>query len=55
MGHLTEDQAMLLLEMIDSRNLTSHTYREEVAERIFFKLSEYIKILEKVLERLKTE
>jgi len=43
---------MLLFEMIDSRNLTSYTYREEVAERIFSILSEYIKVLEEVLGKL---
>ena len=43
------------LEMIDDRNLTSHTYHEEIAENIFKNLSLYIKYLERVLEKLKKE
>ncbi|WP_022846320.1 HI0074 family nucleotidyltransferase substrate-binding subunit [Desulfurobacterium sp. TC5-1] len=48
-GHLNEEETILLLKMIDDRNLTSHTYREEVAERLFSKLEKYIIQLEKVL------
>ena len=48
-GYLNEEETILLLKMIDDRNLTSHTYREEVAERLFSKLERYIIQLEKVL------
>ncbi|WP_456426845.1 HI0074 family nucleotidyltransferase substrate-binding subunit [Desulfurobacterium sp.] len=48
-GHLNEEETILLLKMIDDRNLTSYTYREEVAERLFSKLEKYIIQLEKVL------
>ncbi len=49
-GYLDEEKAILFLEMIDDRNLTSHTYREEVAEKIFSKLERYIGELENILE-----
>ena len=41
-GYIKEDPAKLLLGMIDDRNMTSHTYHEEVAEIIFSKLKSYI-------------
>lgn len=52
-GYLNKEETILLLKMIDDRNLTSHTYREEVAERLFSKLEKYIIQLEKVLLGLK--
>ncbi len=52
-GYLNEDEAVNLLEMINDRNLTSHTYREEIADRIFSKIGSYIELMEKVLNRLK--
>ena len=48
-GYLKEEETILLLKMIDDRNLTSHTYREEVAERLFSRLEDYIKQVERVL------
>ncbi|SMO55739.1 nucleotidyltransferase substrate binding protein, HI0074 family [Balnearium lithotrophicum] len=53
LGYLTEGEAITFLKMIDDRNLTSHTYREEVAEQLFSKLNTYIIQLKKVLERLR--
>ena len=52
LGYLSEEEARKLLEMIDYRNLTSHTYHEEVAEEIFNKLDAYIVLLEKISEIL---
>jgi len=51
-GYLNEDQARKLLEMIDSRNLTSHTYHEEVAEEIFKRIENYIALLELVAGKM---
>ena len=51
-GYLDENAAWQLLEMIDDRNLTSHTYHEELAELIFKKLELYIAILEKTSSKL---
>jgi nucleotidyltransferase substrate binding protein (TIGR01987 family) len=49
-GHLTEEETVTFLRMIDDRNLTSHTYREEVAEHLFSKLETYILFLGKVFK-----
>ena len=51
-GYLDEVEATMLLQMIDDRNMTSHTYREEIAERIFAKLENYIKVLKEVASRI---
>lgn len=40
-GLLTDEQAVIGLEMIDDRNLTVHTYNEAVAEDIYSSLSAY--------------
>ena len=52
-GFLDEEHTILLLKMIDDRNLTSHTYKEEIAERIFSKLESYINVLEQIILKLK--
>ncbi|MGC8555276.1 MAG: HI0074 family nucleotidyltransferase substrate-binding subunit [Candidatus Acidulodesulfobacterium sp.] len=44
-GYIEENSAKLLMEMIDDRNMTSHTYHEEVAEIIFSKLKSYIDVM----------
>jgi nucleotidyltransferase substrate binding protein (TIGR01987 family) len=40
-GLLTEEQAVVALEMVDDRNLTVHTYNEQLAERIHRNLARY--------------
>ncbi len=50
LGYITEKQTVTLLEMIDYRNLTSHTYHEEVAYEIFRRLGNYIELLKHGLE-----
>ncbi len=52
-GYLDEDDTKLLLQMIDDRNLTSHTYKEEIAEDIFSRFEKYIPILEKIILKIK--
>ena len=52
-GYLKENKAKLLMEMIDDRNMTSHTYHEEVAEIIFSKLKDYINGMIYVYENIK--
>jgi len=49
-GYLTPNETSLLLEMIDSRNKTSHTYHEEIAEEIFFSIKGYIPVMKKILD-----
>jgi len=50
---LTEEEVMAALEMIDDRNLVSHMYHQEVANRIFGRLQEYSKLMAKILEKIK--
>jgi nucleotidyltransferase substrate binding protein (TIGR01987 family) len=40
-GVLTDNQARMALELVDDRNLTVHTYNEELAKRIFSQLNGY--------------
>ncbi len=44
-GLMDEEQTIKCLEMTDDRNLTSHTYIEEVAERIYGKIKEYYSLM----------
>ncbi len=46
---------MNLLEIIDDRNMTSHTYHEEVAEKIFKDLHVYLPVIEKVIDKIKEQ
>lgn len=41
------------LEMIQSRNLTVHTYNEKFANILFKKLPKYLEVMEKLLLRMK--
>lgn len=51
-NHLTEEA---WLSMLSDRNLTSHVYKEEMAEEIVQRITgQYMKELEKLLSRLKT-
>lgn len=46
---LTEEEVVTALKMLESRNLTSHTYKEELAIEVAEKVVGYIPILEKLL------
>jgi hypothetical protein len=39
--------------MVDDRNLTSHTYKEALAEKIASRIPAYCKIMEKLLAKTK--
>jgi hypothetical protein len=52
-GVINEAETVKLLEMTDDRNMTSHTYKEGVAQIIYGKLKEYSRLMEDVLGRLK--
>ena len=41
------------LEMVKDRNLTTHLYKEEQAEKIYQKLLEYLKMFKNLFSRLK--
>ena len=48
-GIIDKDKTMCLLEMIDDRNLASHTYIEKVAIVISQKIPGYAKVMREVL------
>jgi nucleotidyltransferase substrate binding protein (TIGR01987 family) len=52
LGYLSEEETLRLLEMTDDRNLTSHTYKEEVSQLIFNKLPLYSQALTDLFNRL---
>jgi nucleotidyltransferase substrate binding protein (TIGR01987 family) len=49
---LTEAETQMALEMVDDRNLITHTYTEEVAETIFRKLTGYERLMLHLLEEI---
>ncbi len=44
-GLLSEDESRLAMVMVDDRNLTVHTYNEELAKRIFSNLKDYAEFM----------
>lgn len=40
------------LEMIDDRNLTAHLYKEELADRVYSRLFEYLKLFQELSSKL---
>lgn len=50
-GIIKDDETIKLLEMTDDRNMTCHTYKEEVAQIIYGKLKDYCGLLEGIIER----
>jgi nucleotidyltransferase substrate binding protein (TIGR01987 family) len=51
-GLLDEGEAHQALQMVDDRNLTSHTYNEELAKLIFSRLGAYAGLMTAWLERM---
>jgi nucleotidyltransferase substrate binding protein (TIGR01987 family) len=49
---ISELDAEVFLEMIKSRNLTSHIYKEEVADQISVSIPGYCKLMKKYTEKL---
>ena len=49
---LEDDEAILALEMVNDRNLTVHTYNEEVAIKIHSNLNRYYALLQQWVERM---
>lgn len=47
-GYLDEEQISLLLQMIDDRNLATHTYHESLADDIFSHIEVYLMLLKRV-------
>jgi nucleotidyltransferase substrate binding protein (TIGR01987 family) len=51
-GLLSEEETVKILEMVDDRNLTSHTYHEEIAEEIYRQIRDYWKLMDEVCRRV---
>lgn len=51
-GVISEDEARQVLEMLKSRNTTSHVYVEEVAEQLAHIIPGCYALLEKIIQRL---
>ena len=53
-GLLSDDETTTILDMIDNRNLTSHTYNESLAEKVSEEIPDYFKVMKKVLARFES-
>jgi hypothetical protein len=47
---ITEDQGQQCLEMVKSRNLTSHIYHEEVAHDMAAKIPLYYQLMKSIID-----
>ncbi len=52
-GIMSEEQTLTCLEMTDERNLTSHTYVEEVAESIYEKIGDYYGLMDTIFNTIR--
>lgn len=50
---INEQEALQALEMINARNMTSHIYREEIAEQIWSDIPQYYILMNKILTEMK--
>ena len=50
---ISEVDAEKIIQMLDNRNLTSHTYKEEFADRLSAIIPEYFKIMRNYADKLK--
>lgn len=51
-GILSDAETKAALAMVDDRNLTSHTYDEELAQRLYQRLPDHLRLMQAWLERL---
>lgn len=51
LAFVTPDKTTALLEMTDKRNETSHTYKANVAQAIYEKISEYCALMKELLQK----
>jgi len=54
-GLITEEETVLAITMVDSRNMTSHTYKDEVANEIGKHLHNYFLLMEKIIQKTKPQ
>jgi len=52
LSKVDEEDIERLLEMVDDRNMTSHTYKEQVAQALYKRIGEYCSMMEKILSKL---
>nr|WP_321497041.1 HI0074 family nucleotidyltransferase substrate-binding subunit [uncultured Methanolobus sp.] len=52
---ISEDESMQALYMTDDRNMTTHTYHEDVAEEIYKELSGYYALMNKIYSSIVKE
>ena len=50
---ISKEETVQALNMIDSRNATSHMYKEELAEQIFHDIPEFHKLMDSIINRWK--
>ena len=51
-GLLTEEEVVQALQMVDDRNLTAHTYIEEVAQDVYSKANDHYRLMKKLVENI---
>ncbi len=51
-AHLDEAQVLTMLEMVDNRNLATHTYHEALADEIFDDIGHYVPLFALVYNEL---
>jgi nucleotidyltransferase substrate binding protein (TIGR01987 family) len=52
-GLLSETEGSNAIDMIESRNLTSHIYRKEIALMLVSKMPEFLELFKQIVDRLK--
>lgn len=51
-GILEDDETQRALQMVDDRNKTSHTYNQDIAEKIYKRLPDYYQLLKRITDAL---
>ncbi len=51
-GMITEGETVKFLEMTDDRNMTSHTYKEEVSKILYEKMPNHFLLMEKLMVKI---
>lgn len=54
-GIIKEENVIPFLEMTDDRNMTSHTYKEEIAKLLYDKRKRYFSLMDKLLKSCHVE
>ena len=52
---LSEDEVRNFLEMIDARNTTSHTYREEFANLLYKQIPAHYHLMQALVDRIQVK